>query len=210
MNSALAGLYGITDPLLLPDSGTLTSAVEAALKGGMRLLQYRAKTTPDTIRLEQATALHQLCQRYGALFIINDNVALAKAVNAHGVHLGRHDAAISVARAQLGARAIIGCSCYDQLELALDARQQGADYVAFGRFFPSKTKPQATSANPDLLTAARARLDIPICAIGGISTRNASQLIERGAHMIAVIDDLFSAQDIAQKASEFSELLRLK
>ncbi|MBC8211537.1 MAG: thiamine phosphate synthase [Gammaproteobacteria bacterium] len=207
MTHTLVGLYGITDPILLPDTQTLINAVEAALQGGMRVLQYRAKNLDQATRLQQATALQVLCQRHQALFIINDDVALAQAVSADGVHLGREDMDIAAAREQLGKQAIIGCSCYDRLDLALSAEQQGADYVAFGRFFPSSTKPQASPADPDLLITARQQLQLPICAIGGITAQNAAQLLERGADMIAVIHELFAAQDVYRQAKQFSQLI---
>jgi len=206
MTRALAGLYGITDPVLLPDTSALIKAVEAALQGGMRVLQYRAKNLDQAIRLQQASALQVLCQRYQALFIINDDVALAQAVSADGVHLGREDTDVVRAREQLGKQAIIGCSCYDRIDLALTAQQQGADYVAFGRFFASKTKPQASPAHPELLITARSQIQIPICAIGGITIHNASQLIDQGVDMVAVIDDLFSVQDTCERSLCFSRM----
>ena len=202
----LSGLYGITDQCLLTELPTLTAAVGQALRGGMRLLQYRAKHLPAARRLQQAQALKQLCDQHDAVFIINDDVELALAVAADGVHLGRQDATIQQARARLGQQAIIGCSCYDQLQLAHQAQQQGADYVAFGRFFPSLSKPQAVPAEPELLQQARSMLDIPICAIGGITPANASVVIEQGADMIAVIQGLFAQPDVYQQAQQFSQL----
>ena len=203
---ALRGLYGITDEALLPDIERLLQAAAAAFRGGMNLLQYRAKCLPWKERLHQANALRELANEHHALFIINDDVALAKAVAADGVHVGRDDAAIETARNQLGEGAIIGVSCYNRLELALQAQQQGADYVAFGRFFPSKTKPEAVSAEAELLSQVKRRLDIPVCAIGGITTENAINLLEQGADMIAVIHDLFASKDVAQQSRRFQQL----
>lgn len=206
MNSRLSGLYGITDPQLLPNIDTLLSSVEQALQGGMNILQYRAKTASDKVKLQQAEALKQLCTRHQALFIINDDVDLAIKVQADGIHVGRDDLSITAVRKQLGEKMIIGCSCYNRLDLAIKAQRQGADYVAFGRFFPSQTKPQAIQANTALIKQAKLQLDVPLCVIGGITSRNASELIDQGADMIAVIDDLFSTLDIYQQAKCFVKL----
>lgn len=203
---ALRGLYGITDPTLCPGDDRLVAAVEAALRGGMRILQYRDKQLPAAAQLHQARKLHALCQAHGALFIVNDDIELAQQCGADGVHLGRDDGSVSAARRQLGEHAIIGCSCYDRLELALEAQQLGADYVAFGRFHASSTKPDAVHAPIDLLDQASAELAIPICAIGGIETTNAGALVRRGAHMIAVINGLFGTTDIERRAREFAAL----
>jgi thiamine-phosphate pyrophosphorylase len=200
----LRGLYGITDASLCPDDASLTRAVEAALLGGMRVLQYRDKNFSAEVKLRQALALRTLCETHKALFIINDDIELARQCEAHGVHLGREDGAISLARRQLGDGVIIGSSCYDRLELALEAQDQGADYIAFGRFHVSSTKPDAVQAPLDLLDQARDRLTVPICAIGGITTDNGAELVQRGAHMLAVINGLFAAPDIRQRAREFS------
>lgn len=206
-SSRLRGLYGITDEQLLPNTHVLLRAVEAALRGGMTILQYRVKTLNRGEQTRQAMALKKLCIEHDALFIVNDDVALAQAVEADGVHIGRDDSDIATARAQLGASAIIGCSCYNQLERAQAARQQGADYVALGRFFPSKTKPGAVQADMELLREATRQMDIPVCAIGGISLDNAPLLIEQGAHMLAVVNDLFAAASVQQQAQALSDLL---
>ena len=205
-SAAMRGLYGITDAMLLPDTTRLTSAVEAALKGGMRILQYRDKQRSFSDQVEQASALKDLCDTYGALLMINDSVLLAKEINAHGVHIGREDGALDIARDQLGPEAIIGCSCYNSIELAQQAQNKGANYVAFGRFFSSQTKPETKAADIDIIQRARSVLNLPVCAIGGITTHNAAQLITQGVDMIAVINDLFSAEDVEQKARQFSAL----
>lgn len=206
LKTRLSGLYGITDSGLQPSTATLLSAVEAALDGGMKVLQYREKKLTASQQLLQARQLKQLCTEYDALLIINDNVSLALAVDADGVHLGKSDSDIQQARQQLGIDRIIGASCYNQIQLALDAQSQGVDYVAFGRFFNSLTKPQAVQADPALLLLAQQQLSIPVCAIGGIRLDNAALVIEQGADMIAVIHDLFSASDIHQRASDFTAL----
>lgn len=202
---ALRGLYGITSPEL-SHSSSLIDAVNEALKGGMRILQYRNKTLDFDQQLLQARQLKKCCKNHDALLIINDDLPLAQIVKSDGVHLGHEDTSIEDARKLLGDQAIIGCSCYNDLDRAISAQEQGADYVAFGRFFASQTKPQAVQASMDILQEARFQLDIPLCAIGGINVGNAAALIERGTDMIAVIHDLFSADDIQQRARQFTSL----
>jgi len=198
----LTGLYAITDS----SQNQLESKVELALKGGARILQYRDKSSDQTRRLTQAKRLLDLCRRHDAIFIINDDVELAKAIGADGVHLGRDDHDIESARIALGNEAIIGLSCYNQLDLAVSAQNAGADYVAFGRFFPSSTKPHAVQAEIELLSAAKRTLRLPIVAIGGITPENGALLIEAGADMLAVIQGLFAQQDIRTAAEQFQKL----
>ena len=203
--STLQGLYGITDGAPLP---RLQSSVEAAIRGGARLIQYRDKSTDASRRRAEAEALSELCRGHGVLFIVNDDVDLAAAVDADGVHLGRDDAAIDTARVRLGPRAIIGVSCYDSLERASQAAHAGADYVAFGSFFVSSSKPAAVRAPLSLLTAAHARLGIPVCAIGGITPANGGELVQAGADMLAVIQGLFGAADVKTAAKDYAKLFR--
>jgi len=197
----MKGLYAITDG---STGDVLLGKVGQALRGGAALVQYRDKTDDTARREQEARALRALCHAYGALFIVNDDVELARNVNADGVHIGRHDAQLRAVRERLGAHAIIGVSCYNQLELALQAQGQGASYVAFGSFFPSLTKPDAPRATLETLRAAKRQLRVPVCAIGGITLDNAAQLTENGADMLAVITDVFSADDIQAAAQQFS------
>ncbi len=203
----LRGLYAITDSQLLAD-GRLLPYVEAALKGGAQLLQYRDKSEDAARRLRQAEALRDLCLRHGAQLIINDDAELAARLGV-GLHLGQSDGSLAAARALLGRDAIIGATCHAQLELAEQARQEGASYIAFGRFFDSQTKPGAPAATPELLEQARARFRLPIVAIGGVTLDTAPQLIARGASMVAVIHALFAAENAAEverRARAFSQL----
>lgn len=199
----IRGLYAITDNATLtrPDYAT---RIEAALRGGARVLQYRDKSADSTRRGEQAQTLARLCARYNATFIVNDDVALARASNA-GVHLGRDDGAIAAARAVLGVGALIGVSCYNEFARAEAALAQGADYIAFGTFFSSRTKPQAAVASLDLLRAARA-LPLPRIAIGGITPDNGAALIAAGADALAAIDGVFAQTDIAAAARRYAQL----
>jgi thiamine-phosphate pyrophosphorylase len=202
----LRGLYAITDSELL--KGKLLPYVEAALKGGATLLQYRDKSTDDARRLREAETLRELCNRYGAALIINDDAELAARLGV-GLHLGQTDGSLSVARALLGRKAIIGGTCHAQLELAEAAAGEGASYVAFGRFFNSNTKPGAPAASLELLAAAKAKVNLPIVAIGGVTLDNAPALIAHGASMVAVVHGLFaadSASEVERRARAFSDL----
>jgi len=205
--SPLHGLYGITDGRPLPQ---LLASVEAAIRGGARVIQYREKSTAAARRSAEAQALLELCRGHGVLLLINDDVELAAAVGADGVHLGKDDGRVDLARVRLGPRAVIGVSCYDSLERALQAAHDGADYVAFGSFFASASKPAAVRAPLSLLKDARARLGIPLCAIGGITPANGGELVQAGADMLAVIQGLFGAADVQVAAREYSNLFAEK
>lgn len=206
MKKPLSGLYAITDSTLMPDTQTMLESVTASLKGGARIIQYRDKSNDQRLRLEQAKRLNELCRDYQIPLLINDDYQLAAAVGAAGVHLGQSDGAVSAARKFLGGDAIIGVTCHDSLQLAQKARQEGADYLAFGAFFPSKTKPEAIPAPLSLLAQAKKELDLPIVAIGGISVDNATQIINAGADMVAVIHALYGQDDIFSTAQQFTGL----
>ena len=211
-DSRLQGLYAITDANLVGQllNSDFARAIEQTLQGGSRLIQYRDKSCDNIKRQQQAQIIHRLCDQYQALFIINDDIELALTVNADGVHLGKDDQHISTAREQLGLNKIIGVSCYDQLDLAITAEQAGADYIAFGAFFSSSIKPEATPAPLSLIQQAKNRLQVPVCCIGGITAKNATQLIDAGSDMIAVISDIFKPvdadQDIKLASQKLSEL----
>jgi thiamine-phosphate pyrophosphorylase len=200
----IAGLYAIT-PDGLTTNGLL-SCSRLVLQGGARVLQYRNKVANDALKFEQASALRLLTKEFGAQLIINDEVALAVKVDADGVHLGATDGEILLARAQLGADKLIGASCYNRFDLAQMAATQGADYIAFGAFFSTEIKPNAPQADIALLRQARAKLNLPVVAIGGITAQNGVALIEAGADALAVISAVFSAPDIELAAQEFSNL----
>ena len=197
----LSGLYAITTP-----SDNLPQQVEAAIAGGARVIQYRDKSSNQPLRLEQAQQLSLICRAADIPLIINDDVELAARVSAAGVHLGRDDIAFSNARRDLGNNAIIGLSCYNDFDLALQAQRQGADYIAFGSFFDSPTKPLAVRADKSLLQRAKQELEIPVVAIGGITTDNGKILIEAGADMLAVITALFAQADAEQASRSFAQL----
>ena len=204
-NGKLRGLYAITDRRLAEHQGLETQVAEA-LEGGASIIQYRDKSGDAGCRLRDAGALLRLCREAGALLIINDDVELAGITGADGVHLGRGDGNPSAARARLGPDAIIGISCYDRFERAQAAQEAGADYVAFGRFFPSATKPEAVQADPDLLKRARGLLSIPAVAIGGITPENGRALIDAGADMLAVVHGVFGQPDVRAACRRFTRL----
>ena len=198
------GLYAITDSILLPGD-TVLSAVEKAIRGGAKLVQYRDKTNSATERDRLANELQRLCRAARVPLIINDSPPLAFTSQASGVHLGLSDSGIEEARARLGQDALIGATCHDNLELARTSVAAGADYVAFGRFFQSATKPGAPPAGVSVLTEASS-LGVPVVAIGGITLENGAQLIKAGADFLAVVGGLFEADDIEQQARCFTEL----
>ena len=201
----LHGLYAVTDSGAAPAT-PLAEAVAAAIRGGAHLVQYRDKSGDAARRLREAQALLTVCREHEVPLIINDDVDLAVEVGADGVHLGREDAPLDEVRVRAGPRAILGMSCYDSLERALAAEQAGADYVAFGSFFASPSKPKAARAPLELLRTARQRLNVPCCAIGGITPDNGALLVAAGADMLAVISGLFVQSDIEAAARRYARL----
>ncbi len=202
MRPALQGLYVITEDRPPANRPTL-AGVEAALLGGARIVQYRDKSDDHPRRLAEARRLRRLCADHGALLLINDDVGLARTVGADGVHLGAADATVAAARASLAPGSVVGVSCYNRFELAVQAVTAGADYVAFGSFHPSPTKPHAVRADPGLLHRARCELGLPTVAIGGISPENGAALVRAGADMLAVVSAVFAASDVAAAARAF-------
>ncbi|MFM1896763.1 MAG: hypothetical protein RLZZ385_1837 [Pseudomonadota bacterium] len=202
---SLQGLYAITDDHLLPDD-RLDAAAAAVLRGGARLLQYRSKLEDRALRAAQAERLRKICADFAIPLIVNDDIDLCLAIGAAGVHLGQQDGSVALARRRLGPEAIIGVSCHGSLELALEAQQSGASYVAFGRFFPSRTKPAATHAPLSVLEESVRQLAVPVVAIGGINPQNGPSVIAAGTHMLAAIDFLFAAPDPESRARQLAEL----
>lgn len=197
----LRGLYAITPET--PDTEGLLARARLALEGGARLLQYRAKALDRRVALEQASRLRAACRASGAVFIVNDSLELARAVDADGIHLGRDDMATAQARA-LWPAAVIGVSCYDEPERARRAAREGADYVAIGSVFASSTKRSAPRAPLAAIGSAKALAALPVAAIGGITAANARAAVEAGADMLAVISALFDAADVRAAARSLS------
>lgn len=198
------GLY-----LLTPDetdTGRLLARVEAVV-GHAALLQYRNKAADDALAREQVSALLPLCRERGVPLLVNDDWRLALACGADGAHLGEDDGDLHAARDALGADAILGASCYDSLPRTRAAAASGADYLAFGAFFPSSTKPLARRATPELLREAR-QFGLPLVAIGGITPDNAGMVVEAGADLVAVISGVFDAPDPAAAAQAYHRTFR--
>ena len=200
------GIYAITDcDKLLDDE--LIEKTEKLLSIGISLLQYRNKTSDKHGKKQLAIALQGLCQDYHTPFIINDDLELAQEINADGIHLGKDDIDITTARQALGKK-IIGVSCYNDLDRAISAEHNTADYIAFGSFFPSITKPAAVRADVELLKQAKRQLTIPIVAIGGITPENGRQLVNAGADYLAVISGLYSTADITKTTVNYKKLFK--
>jgi len=199
------GLYAITNGPR-PD---LLDVVAQALAGGVQLLQYLDEEPGDARRHAEATAIAQLCRQHSVPLLIHEDVALAQAVGADGVHLAHSIGAIHAARQSLGPAAIIGVACRDSLADARSAVQAGASYVSFGAMYPSPTKPQATIA-PVALLRQSAALGVARVAIGGITPDNAGLLIEAGADYVASISSLFAAPDVRDAAQRFARLFHLR
>lgn len=196
-----SGLYAITDSIYR--SGTcLVTAVAQAIEGGARVIQYREKQNKPDLRLTQE--LLNLCRSRRIPFIINDNIELASLIGADGVHLGRRDQTLTEARSALGDQSIVGLSCYDSIARATQAEQNGADYIAFGCFFPSPTKPNAQAVEIDILK--QTSLKIPVVAIGGITPQNGNDLLEAGADLLAVISGIFAHPNPARAAARYKAL----
>lgn len=200
------GLYALT-PDHSGDIASLVAKVLAAVDGGVAMVQYRDKPAARDAREQRARALVAACHARGVPLIVNDEVQLAAEIGAAGVHIGRDDADLAAARALLGPRRIIGVSCYDSLDFARAAVAAGADYVAFGSFYASATKPQAVRCPLEILQQAAAELSVPIVAIGGITAENAEPLLSAGASLLAVINAVFDGGDSAAAARAFARPL---
>ena len=200
----MKGLYLVTPDW--DDTQALLAASEAALKGGATLLQYRHKTASDALRREQAGALLRLCRQHQVPFIINDHLELCRELDADGLHVGGTDVSVAAVLAALGAEKIIGASCYGDLQLARDAAASGASYVAFGGFYPSRVKKYEVSTPVDIVSRARAELNVPVCVIGGMTSQNAVPLVKEGCDLVAAISSVYQSDDPKKAAEAFASL----
>lgn len=205
--SRCKGLYVITDCNRL-DSQMMLDRTEKILETGISVLQYRDKTDDQARHFDMALTLREMCDRTATMFVINDDIRLAYDTGADGVHLGKDDSPFDEARSLLGVNAIIGISCYNDIQAARRAQTQGADYIAFGAFYQTRTKTGTVEASPSLLTKAKAELSIPVVAIGGITPDNGYALIEAGADMLAVISSVYDTDDPGQVVSTFNALFQ--
>ena len=203
-SSIIKGLYVITPDMA--DLNTLIHKTKLAIEGGAFMVQYRSKIQDHDVKMQQCAAILRLCREYGVPCIVNDDVAMCLNLEADGVHLGEKDDNIAEIRLILGEDAIIGSSCYDQLDRAKQAQKEGATYVAFGAMFPTSTKPTAPRASLELLSEAKREIHIPIVAIGGITVNNAHDVIETGVDAIAVITSLYEAKSIKETAETFLKM----
>ena len=200
------GLYAVTDCENL-STDKLLSVTEEILRAGVVILQYRDKSGDSAKRKYEATELQRLCRRHNCLFVINDDVWLAKSINSNGVHLGSGDCDSKIARKELGPDAIIGVSCYNRIDAALAAESDGADYVAFGSFHPTASKQNTVIAEPDIIKQAKSQVSLPVAAIGGITPANCTTLIERGADLLAVISSIYQTEYPYLTVKKFNRLI---
>ena len=205
MTVPLRGLYAITDTHLIPRE-RFAETVEAAVRGGAMLVQLREKHAPREEIIQLGQAVLAVTRRYGALLIVNDHPSVAKDIGADGVHVGREDPSVSDTRALVGPEMIIGASCYGNVERAVAAEQEGADYVAFGTPYPSPTKTKRTDISLEIFQAAQRRVRVPVFAIGGITLANAQHVIDAGADGIAVVSGVFGAPDVEAAARALAQL----
>jgi thiamine-phosphate pyrophosphorylase len=197
----IQGLYAITPDTF--NTEVLCEKVTYVLRGGATLVQYRNKSADASLRLRQATALLALCRSFNVPLIINDHLDLCAQIDADGLHLGATDCDLGAARRLLGEHKILGASCYNRVDLVVQAEAAGASYAAFGACFSSDTKPEAVNAPFSLFAEAKQKTSIPLVAIGGITLENATQAIDAGASAIAVVGALFDAENIAATIHAF-------
>ena len=205
MRFRVNGLYAITDTANL-STKIMLSKTEEILRAGAKILQYRNKRADQSTRISETEQLAELCKQFAVPMIINDDIALAAQVDADGVHLGKSDSSITEARKHLGNNAIIGYSCYNDLDRAIEAVNAGADYIAFGTFFPSPSKPDAVQATSEIIQTAKQQFDVPVVAIGGITPENGQSLIDAGADMLAVISGLYASETPFNTATKYVNL----
>ncbi|PRC91608.1 thiamine phosphate synthase [Solimicrobium silvestre] len=206
MNTNLTGLYLVTPDW--DDTNQLLEISELALKGGASLLQYRHKTADGQLRKQQATALLELCRAYHCPFIINDHVELCMELDADGIHVGGLDASVAQVRAAVGPNKIVGASCYGDMQLAHTAQQQGASYVAFGGFYPSRIKKYPVTTPHNIVTQAKLEIALPNVVIGGMTIENCQPLVTAGADMVAAISSVYMAENPELAARGFCDLFK--
>lgn len=202
----LRGLYIVTPDW--DDTAQLLAATELALQNGAALVQYRHKTADPAQRRDQASALLALCRQYEVPLIINDHVALCLEIGADGIHVGGTDASIAEVRQAVGPDRIVGASCYGTLELAHAAHRDGASYVAFGGFYPSRVKKYDFRTAPEIIAQSKREIALPVVVIGGITLENAPPLVAQGADMVAVISSVYLVPVAERKTRELADLYR--
>ena len=204
-----SGLYAITDCQNL-DTHSLLEKTEIILMSGAALLQYRNKSADNNLKYDQSKQLQILCKKYHVPFIINDDVELALTLRTDGVHLGRDDTDYITAKTILGPGYIIGVSCYNDLNRAIQLEESDISYVAFGAFFPTTTKKNTATAKPDLIKEARQKLSLPLVAIGGITPENGKVLVKAGTDFIASASGIYGAIDLKTMTEKYIDLFNTK
>jgi len=200
----LQGLYVISDDIFTP-KGTLIAQVEEALKGGARVVQLRdKKNNLDSIK-NMAFELEKLCKKYNAVFILNDKVELAIELGLSGLHIGKSDHH-RVEEIRKNFAGYLGVSCYGDVAFGKKMQDIGVDYVAFGSFFASPTKPHSNVVDLEVLKKAKQELNIPICAIGGLNSDNIADIMQHKPDMIALISDIWKSENIQNRAQFFASL----
>ena len=207
MKQNISGVYAITDSKLIPVK-KFAANLKQALEGGANIIQYRDKSRQHELRWQQAKIMVDLCKEYGAISIVNDDIELAKVIDADGVHLGAEDDSVEFARAELGESKIIGVSCYSDLSLAKKMALASADYVAFGSIYASPTKPEAKVAGIEILQQAKNSLTVPVVAIGGVSIEKMPELLSTKVDSVAVISGIFASEDIKMATQQYSQFFR--
>ena len=202
----LKGIYAITPSGL--EEKILLRKITQLLKVGIKVLQFRDKKRDFNEKLIVATKICRICKRFKCTFIINDDPVLAKEVGADGVHLGQEDMPYNVTRNILGPDTIVGISCHNNIYLALKAESQGADYVAFGSVFNTKTKNRVIKSSIDEIELLVSKVKIPTVVIGGLNLSNFNQLLSSKADMFAISSGLFDEEDLTAAASIFIKNLK--
>ena len=201
----MAEIYAISDDILMPENLAL-EYVREILECGVKFFQFRSKKAVKNENL--ASEILNLCEKFGAKFIVNDDVKFAKKIGAKAVHLGKDDENIKEAFEILGEDAYVGVSCYNDISLAINAAKNGASYVAFGSIFTSSTKPNAPKCGLEVVKEAKQILDLPVCVIGGINETNIGSLSHAKPDLIAVISAIYKNGDIKENIKNLQKIVK--
>ena len=202
----MAEIYAISDDILMPENLALEYAREI-LECGVKFFQFRSKKAVKNEKL--ASEILNLCEKFGAKFIVNDDVKFAKKIGAKAVHLGKEDEGIKEAFEILGKDAYVGVSCYNDINLAINAAKNGASYVAFGSVFTSPTKPNAPKCGLEIVKEAKQILNLPVCVIGGINETNIGSLSHAKPDLIAVISAIYKDGNIKENIKNLQRIIEL-
>ncbi|WP_460179398.1 thiamine phosphate synthase [Campylobacter concisus] len=202
----MAEIYAISDDILMPENLAL-EYVREILECGVKFFQFRSKKVVKNEKL--ASEILNLCEKFGAKFIVNDDVKFAKKIGAKAVHLGKDDEGIKEAFEILGKDAYVGVSCYNDINLAIKAAKNGASYVAFGSVFTSPTKPNAPKCRLEVVKEAKQILNLPVCVIGGINETNICSLSHAKPDLIAVISAIYKNGNIKENIKNLQRIIEL-